>query len=215
MIVNIEYLQHRCYAVAFQGKRRLVILLLLETQCGTTRGLLISVTVWSSLSQWEKSHGTSFWRPYRRPQWLYCFFENFQEKASCQLSSFIHRKPSECGTKRALLKSSSQSQAGLLCLSERQVDKQSKDRSWDFILTTMSPDVGNICICVFWLILDLEPCQGVREEGSVFVDCWWRWRLLWTRWKKKRKMIIRCIGWWSVWWCRGVEEFEASQQGPP
>ena len=35
MIVNIEYLQHRCYAVAFQGKRRLVILLLLETQCGT------------------------------------------------------------------------------------------------------------------------------------------------------------------------------------
>ena len=99
------------------------------------------------------------------------FFENSQEKVTCQFPSFFYWKPSECGTKRALLKSSSQSQAGLLCLSERQVDKQSKDRSWDVILKTISPDVGNICICVFWLIQDLEPCQGVREEGSVIKGC--------------------------------------------
>ena len=210
MIVNIEYLQHRCYAVAFQGKRRLVILLLLETQCGTKRGLLISVTVWSSLSQWEKSHGTSFWRPYRRPQWLYCFFENFQEKATCQLSSFIHRKPSECGTKRALLKSSSQSQAGLLCLSERQVDKQSKDRSWD---------EDPISWCGQYLHLRVLAHTGPRTlsrgQGGRFCVCELLVEVKMTRWKKKRKMIIRCIGWWSVWWCRGVEEFEASQQGPP
>ena len=99
------------------------------------------------------------------------FFENSQEKATCQLSSFLHWKPSECGTKRALLKSSSQSQAGLPCLSERQVDKQLKDKSWNVTLTTISPDVGNNCICVFLLIQDLEPCQGVREEGSVINGC--------------------------------------------
>ena len=88
MIVNIEYLQHRCYALAFQGKRRLVILLLLETQCGTKRGLLISVTVWSSLPQWEKSHGTSFWRPYRSPQWHYCFLRILRKRrlVSCHPS---------------------------------------------------------------------------------------------------------------------------------